>query len=139
MSCSIEAAEIGEIEVEHIARAVGEFIDGVVMKYNEMPIASHLNIKFNSIYGQCEGITKRSQRILRCKPSTTTMSNFLYLMSHNWFISLIKIGVQSCIRPEICLVLSAETSQLSFFTKRQRGCPGVHTWGGSAALPWVYP
>ena len=47
----VEAAQIGKIEVKDVACAVGEFVDGVVVKDDGVAIPAHLYIKFNGVNG----------------------------------------------------------------------------------------
>ena len=47
----VEAAQIGKIEVEDVACAVSEFVDGVVVKDDDVAIPAHLYIKFNGVNG----------------------------------------------------------------------------------------
>ena len=47
----VEAEQVGKIEVEYVACAVGEFVDGVVVKDDGVAIPAHLYIKFNGVNG----------------------------------------------------------------------------------------
>ena len=47
----VEAAQIGKIEVKDVARAIGAFVDGVVVKDDGVAIPAHLYIKFNGVNG----------------------------------------------------------------------------------------
>jgi len=78
----IEAAQVGEIEVEDVAMPVGELVDGVVVKNDGMAIAAHMNVEFYGVNRQGEGVAKCRQRVLRGKMGAATMGNSLWVVCH---------------------------------------------------------
>src|SRR5450759_3274110 len=78
----IEAAQIGEVEVEDVAMAVGAFVDGVVVKDDCAAIAAHVNIKFYGVDWQGEGVAKGGECVLRGEMGAAAVGNALYVVIH---------------------------------------------------------
>ncbi len=81
--CSgIEAAQVGEVEVEDVAMAVGEFVDGVVVKDDGTAIAAHVNIKFYGVDWLGEGVAKGGECVLRGEMGAAAVGDALYVVIH---------------------------------------------------------
>ena len=78
----IEAAQVGKVEVEDVAMAVGEFIDRVVVKDDCMTIAAHVDVTFYSVDGEGESVAKGSQGVFRSEMGAAAMGDALYRVSH---------------------------------------------------------
>src|SRR3989442_425156 len=80
----VEAAQVGTIEVEDVAGAIGPFVDGGVVKDDGVPIPTHMYVKFDGVNRQGEGITKSGECIFRGKMRASTMGNSLNVVTHRW-------------------------------------------------------
>ena len=80
----VEAAQVGKIEVEDVAGAIGSFVDGGVVKDDGVPIPTHVYVKFDGVDGQGEGITKSRECIFRGKMRASAMGNSLNVVTHRW-------------------------------------------------------
>ncbi len=81
----VEAAQVGKIEVEDVAGAIGPFVDGGVVKDDGVPIPTHMYVKFDGVNRQGEGITKSGECIFRGKMRASAMGNSLNAVTHRWY------------------------------------------------------
>lgn len=77
-----EAAQVGKVEVEDVAMAVGEFVDGIVVKDDSMTIAAHVDVTFYSVDGEGESVAKGSPGVFRGEMGAAAMGDALYRASH---------------------------------------------------------